>query len=350
MTEKDIIAGLFGGSVQTLGSQPAVETPTVRVVQFEQPAPAPPAPEAVVTPPAEATPPSAAAVVTDPPATPPVDLKSIFGEEYGDADKVKSLLGELPTLRERIAEYEKKVKAVDENPYIKSRLAWQQEGRDESLHDLVYYNDPAKMTPEQKVALKLQIDHGLSPQEAEQYVNLTYKIGEDYDAEDPSVVQARMQLKIDGGAADKFINQWREQQTQPVPKYDYAAQVQSWTPQIEKSIEGLKGIELIDGIKYIGDDQGLADVRNHLSSVLSTEGVQMDLSSPQDVQALQTMARDHYIARNFDKIVGYLRNEWEKAQNLKNSNVPTPAGNQTPPPAGKSQEAAIFGQIAKGRF
>ena len=345
----DPIAQSLGLTVERVGDNPA-DTATVREIRFEQPAQQqqPQAPAEPVQTPAEPAAPVAAAA--EPAAPAPVDLKSIFGEEYGEVDKVKTLLGEVPTLREKIADYEKTVKAVEEDPYIKSRLSWRQEGRDDSLHDLVYYSNPEKMSPEQKVALKLQIENGLTPAEAQQYVNFTYKVGEDFDDEDPAVVHARMQLKIDGTSADKFINQWREQQQQPLPRYDYAAQVQTWTPQIDKSIEGLRSIEIIDGIKFSGDEQGLADVRQHLATVLGTEGVQMDMSNPQDVQALQSMARDHYIARNFEKIVTYMRNEWEKAQQLQRSNVPQPAGTQQAPPAGKSSEVDLYKAIAGGRF
>ena len=93
MTTVDPIAQSLGLTVERLGDNPA-DTATVREIRFEQPAqPQPSAPAEPVQTPAEPAAPVAAAA--EPAAPAPVDLKSIFGEEYGEVDKVKTLLGEV---------------------------------------------------------------------------------------------------------------------------------------------------------------------------------------------------------------------------------------------------------------
>jgi HrpA-like RNA helicase len=321
-----VASPIAGFTVERVGITETVENqPTERLVTLGEPTP-PPAPEPGAAP---------AEPETEPSAAPSFDPKLTFGEEYDSVDKVKSVLGDYNKVKERLADYEKR---VESNPYIKSRLQWVSEGRDESLHDLVYHSDPEKLSPAQKVALKLQIESGLTPDEAQRHVNYTYKQGEDFDAEDPTVVYAQTQLKIDAKAADTFIQQWRAKASEPLPTFDYARQVETWNPHVDKTVEALNNIDLLDGIKFAADPASLNAVREHLKTVLGTEGVQMDINNPQDMQALQTMAKEHYIAKNFDRILSYYRNEWEKAAIRKDANVPQPAGTQTPPAPGKAGE------------
>lgn len=254
----------------------------------------------------------------------------IFGEGFDSVDKVKAELAAAKELKDKVAQYESQLKAAQvEDPYIKSLIDWTKQGKDRSLHDLVYHSDPQKMTPEQKVALKLQIETGLSAQDAADYVASKYMIGEDFDESDATVRKARLEMKIDSTLADKELSQWREKQMAPVQGYDYQAQVKSWEPHVQATVNTVKELELAPGIKYPVPADVLAGVQEHINKVLGTEGVEMDASDAEQQKAVQSMASDYIKARTFESALKYLTVEMEKARIRENSNIPKPSP-QTP--------------------
>lgn len=318
MSETTATNGL-GWTVTELGPQTAQPTEPIQTIQLQ--APATEAPEALAEP-AQPAPPA-----TEAPKPDAFNPKEIFGEDYDSVDRVKEVLGKAKEYEGRLAEYEKKIKESEiEDPYIKSLISWNKQGKDRQLHDLVYFSDPSKMEPQEKIALKLQIESGVSREEAMAYVAHTYKLGDDFDAEDQAVKAAQVAMKIDANSADRFISEWREKESQPAPTFDYAAQVQAWTPHIDATVQGLKSFEVLDGIAFQADDKMLADVANHIKTVLGTEGVEMDASDPKQMEALKTMATEHFVAKNFKNILTWYRNEWEKSTTLKESNVRPSAG------------------------
>lgn len=286
--------------------------------QEQSPEPsAPPAPEAKTTPAQE-------------PELPVFNPKEIFGEEYGDPEKIKqewsrlkSLSGEYEKLK---GEYEKS--KAPEDPYLKSLSDWIGQGKDRKLHDLVYESDPSAMTPQQKVALKLQIDKGLSPEKAMRFVEHQYKLGEGFDPEDVDVDMARTMLEMDAVDAHKYLEQFRAKASEPVPSFDYAAQVKAWEPHVTSTLNTLKEIPLMDDIKYPVSQDTYSGALAHINAVLSTEGVQMSHADPEQVRAVSQIARDFIVAKELDNILKYYRTEWEKQVIKKESNIPGPSGEQ----------------------
>jgi len=302
-------------------------------------------PSAVVTPEPTKTPtepsPTPEVSATEPTPAPPTPVAGefkpevIFGEEYDSLDKVKAELQAAKELKGKVTEYESKLKeTVVEDPYIRSLIDWTKQGKDRSLHDLVYASDPSKMTPEQKVAMKLQVDTGLSPQEASEYVTSKYMIGEDFDESDPQVRKARLELKIDSTTADKELSQWRAKQMEAVPEFDYQAQAKSWEPHIQATVNTVKELELPNGTKFPVPQTVLEGVQNHIKTVLTTEGVEMNASDPEQQKMVQSIAMDYIKARSFEDAMKYLTIEMEKAK-IKESSVIPPTKPTTPHTPGK---------------
>jgi hypothetical protein len=334
----------LGWTVTELG--PAADQPSepIRTVQLQ--APAEQVAETIVEPEQPATPPAPEAPKPD-----AFNPKEIFGEDYDSVDRVKEVLGKAKEYEGRLAEYEKKIKESEtEDPYIRSLITWNKQGKDRQLHDLVYFSDPSKMEPQEKIALKLQIESGVSREEAMAYVAHTYKLGEDFDAEDQAVKAAQVAMKIDANSADRFISEWREKESQPAPTFDYAAQVQTWTPHIDATVQGLKSFEVMDGISFQADDKMLADVTDHIKTVLGTEGVEMDASDPKQMEALKTMATEHFVAKNFKNILTWYRNEWEKAATLKESNARPSAGQPMGESKGVKSPTSWMQNVPTGAF
>ncbi len=279
---------------------------------------------------AQAQAPEAKPAPAEPAPVPAFKPEEIFGQEFGEIGKVKSEWERLKSLEQEHskikAEYEK---SKVEDPYLQSLISWTKEGKDRQKHDLVYFSDPTKMSPQEKVALKLQIDKGLSAEKALRFVEHQYKLGEEFDAEDVDVEMARTMLEMDAVDAHKYIEQFRAKESAVAPAFDYAAQVQSWKPQIESTLGTLKEIPLLDDIKFPVSQDTIKGATAHIEAVLGTEGVEMDAKSPEQQQAVAKMVKDYIIANEMDNILKYYRTEWEKKAIAKESNIPQQNG-QTP--------------------
>lgn len=288
----------------------------------------PPPTQTPATPPATPVAPEAKTEPVTPPTPPVFNPKEIFGEEYGDVDAVKqewerlkSVKGEYEKLR---GEYEKS--KAPEDPYLQSLTDWVRQGKDRKLHDLVYESNPENLTPQQKVALKLQIETGLTADEAMRLVEHQYKLGEGFDPEDADVQVAQISLKVAATEAHKYLDQFRAKASEPAPTFDYAAQVKSWEPHVTSTLGTLKEIPLSDDIKYPVSQETYNAALSHINAVLGTEGVQMDHRDPAQITAIKQMARDFIVARELDSILKYQRTEWEKQVIKKESNIPTATG------------------------
>lgn len=333
----------LGWTVTELGPATAEPIEPIKTVQLQAPE------QATTEPIVEPIPPASPA--SEAPKPDAFNPKEIFGEDYDSVDRVKEVLGKAKEYEGRIAEYEKKMKESEiEDPYIKSLISWNKQGKDRQLHDLVYFSDPSKMEPQEKIALKLQIESGVSREEAMAYVAHTYKLGDDFDVEDQAVKAAQVAMKIDANSADRFISEWREKESQPAPTFDYASQVQAWTPHIDATVQSLKSFEVLDGIAFQADDKMIADVAGHIKAVLGTEGVEMDVNDPKQLEALKTMATEHFVAKNFKNILTWYRNEWEKSATLKESNARPVAGQPLGESKGGKTATSWMQNIPTGAF
>lgn len=263
----------------------------------------------------------------------------VFGEGYDTVDKVKEALTAASELKGKVVEYEAKLKeSTVEDPYIKSLIEWNKQGKSKETHDLVYYSDPSKLSLADKVALQLRLETGLSPEKAMKVVNHKYKLGDDYDAEDPEVDIARTMLEVDAKKAHDQIEQFRAKESAPTPTFDYAAQVSSWKPQIETTVNTLKELEIQPGVKYPVRAETIEAARQHIEGILLSDGVEMSAKDPEQQKVMQNIASDFIKAREMENILKFSQTEWEKKQIREQSNIPpiTPATPVTPT-GGKSE-------------
>lgn len=260
---------------------------------------------------------------TEPIITDTFKPELLFGEGYDTVDKVKEALGTATELKSKVAEYEAKLKeSAIEDPYIKSLVEWNKQGKSKDTHDLVYFSDPTKLSLADKVALQLQLESGLSPEKAMKVVNHKYKLGEDYDAEDPEVDIARTMLEVDAKKAHDHIEQFRAKESAPTPTFDYSAQVSSWKPQIESTINTLKELEMPFGVKYPVRAETIESAKAHIESILLSDGVEMNVKDPDQQKVIQNIASDYIKAREMDNILKFSHTEWEKSVIREKSNIP----------------------------
>lgn len=305
------------------------ETPQGRVIDLSPVVieDIPTEPEAVVVEP----------VITEPSVPSEFKPEQLFGQEYDSVEKVKQELEAAKELKAKVSEYEVKLKeSTIEDPYLKSLIEWSKQGKSKDMHDLVYFSDPSKLDLAQKVALQLQIETGLSPEKAIKVVNHKYKLGEEYDAEDPEVDIARTMLEVDAKKAHDQIEQFRAKESAPTPSFDYVAQVNSWKPQIETTVNTLKELEVMPGVKYPVRQETIDAAKAHIESILLSDGVEMSVKDSEQQKMVHNIASDFIKARELDNILKYSHTEWEKKQIREKSNIP-PSTPQTPKVATKGQ-------------
>jgi len=252
--------------------------------------------------------------------------KEVFGEEYDSIDKIKEALTKTKELQGKVLQYDK---PSLKDPYVASLTEWLDQGKSKEHHDLYYNSDPSKLSAADKVALQLQVESGLSLEKAVKLVNHKYKLGEEYDEEDPEVDIARTMLEMDANTATKVIEQIRAKAIAPIASFDYDAQVRTWEPHIVSAVDNFKEIEISSDLKYPVPASALAEAKAHIQGVLSSDGVEMDVKDPKQREIVQGIARDFIKARQTEDILKYARTEWEKKQIREKSNIP--ASDTTPP-------------------
>jgi len=285
-----------------------------------------------------------------PAPTPTVpDFKAIFGDEYDNEEKVKGVLKEYGELKGKLTEYEQKVADLDhDNDYIKSLRTAIKNGRSQESHDKVYYSDPTKMTPAEKVALQMQWDDGIDAATANKLVNYKYKLGEQHDVDDPDVDMARTLLEVDAKKAEKFIEQHRQRESAPVVDDSLQKQIQAWTP-IVPSIASSVAEITIPGSDYkhkVSSDT-IKAVEKFLVDFVSDEGVEVDINNPQAKEELHQIAQKEIWWREKENIMKAMHTEWEKAEIRKKSVVPPPQGTQQVSLTSEQENAKILAKALR---
>lgn len=195
----------------------------------DEPTPSPdPAPEAIKS---EKTTP-------DPkPVDNSVTLKGIFGEEWSDTDKIKEALAKSkhdwlsdikdPDVREL-------VQAASKGISKQAFDTWKQIG------------DLGKLSGSEKIALKLQMEKGFSPEDAKFYVDNLYKLDVDLskiDKEHPDYASTRV-AQLEGGEQARAAEAWLAAKKDELSTPPTQMQLRKWEPQIPKLVAEHGKIEI----------------------------------------------------------------------------------------------------------
>ena len=310
---------------------------------------APVAPEAVApnqqapteptpTPAAPQEPPAPAAVVTPTPTptepTPPVPTFSeMFEGKYNSADDVKKVL----------SDYEARVKELEtrEPDFANDDLRFKnyalKAGFDEpKANVLKAVKDGTLTDPKDIVAARLQIEFGWDKQRVDNYMNRTYKLGEEYDAEDPDVMAAKDQLEMTAVIAKSFL-QDQADKVQVPQKVDYQSivqqQVENWKPVLPNIVKENSVLKVADGIDYAVPQETLASVEKYALEVLNMEA---GYDPSQHSKEMSELINKEVWYRERNNILNYVKTEYEKKAIRDKANVPVPSGTQTVPTGDKN--------------
>lgn len=249
-----------------------------------------------------------------PPAPPaPINhsdvLKGIFGDEWSDAEKVKDALSKAkqdPLEMIKDADLRSLVKAT--NAGIK-RDVYEKAAK-------INLDDP-KMTAAEKMTLYVQMKKGFSAEDAKDFVDLTYRLGEDEHADDPSVKLARLNMQEAAVDAEQWLREKKQEYSTPPTE----RQLKAWEPELPKLVAEYGKINLsAPGVKgeflYSIDPAKTAEMVDYLKGVIgSTEGFP-DPSSDGAKQWVKDAIQREMLHQNRDTIISDYA-KWIKAEELK---------------------------------
>jgi len=322
MNTEPISSSMFDGLAPVA---PEAVAPNQQAPTEPTPTPAAPqepsAPEVVVTP----TP-------TEP--TPPVPTFSeMFEGKYNSADDVKKVL----------SDYEARVKELEtrEPDFANDDLRFKnyalKAGFDEpKANVLKAVKDGTLTDPKDIVAARLQIEFGWDKQRVDNYMNRTYKLGEEYDAEDPDVMAAKDQLEMTAVIAKSFL-QDQADKVQVPQKVDYQSivqqQVENWKPVLPNIVKENSVLKVADGIDYAVPQETLASVEKYALEVLNMEA---GYDPSQHSKEMSELINKEVWYRERNNILNYVKTEYEKKAIRDKANVPVPSGTQTVPTGDKN--------------
>lgn len=318
---------------------PEAVAPT-QTAQPEQPQTPPQAPET----PAVETP-----TVTPTEPTPPVfNFSEMFEGKYQSVDEVKKSLQDYEA---RVKELETREPefANEDLRYINYAL---KAGLDESkARVLKSVKDGTLTDPKDIVTAKLQIQYGWDKQKAENYVNRTYKLGEEYDLEDSEVQAARDQLEMQSVMDKTFLSEQADKVQVP-QKVDYQSivqqQLETWKPVIPTLVKDNSVISIADGINYNVPQETLASVEKYVTEVLGMEAGYDPKNHSKEVSEL---INKEIWWKERSNILTHVQTEMEKKSIREKANVPPPSGTQTVPSGNKELDATkdVLRQMAEER-
>lgn len=315
----------------------AANPPAANIPDADPPAPAPDKPD-----------PAAPAAAPDVDKSNPSDLlKGIFGDEWNDPAKIKEALNKAKTdPLDAIKDGELKELVKATNAGIKR----------EAYEAAKKINlDDSKVTDADKMSLYMQLKKGFSKEDADKYVSLTYRLGENDNAEDPQVELARLNLKdhVSDYAENWLRDKKTEFSTPPTQR-----QLEKWNPEIPKLVAEHAKISIpVPGIDtpfvFAINPADTAEMENFLKGIVGNiEG----FTSPQDEGAIdwaKDAIRSRMLSKEFPKILDNFAKfiENDRLQKLVNpASAALKDANGVDPSKPQSDSASFYEQKKKERL
>jgi len=235
--------------------------------------------------------------------------KEIFGDKYESVDLIKSRLEEYEIQSQKIQELESK-QVTFANDYVRELNDALTKGISEKAFNQVYFSDPSKLTPAEKLELSLQWEKDFTPEEAKLYIEDKYKLGPDEDPDDRSVQVARLMMKADVKEAEKFLEQYRQKQLTPPSQPDNTQIVKAWEPIIPKLVDEVKSVT-VNNIPYNFSQEILNQAKDEVMNLIATD-FQGDAKNPEHMAFIRGVFTDRVKALSFDSAIQYFLTEQTK--------------------------------------
>ena len=311
---------------------------------------APIATEAPIVVPEVIAPVVAEPVVVAPVVDAPFDPKVIFGESYDTIDKVKAdfdrLQLELSDLRKREPEF-----ANDDIKFMNAAI---KAGIPSDQIDLVKgFKSGTMSDAKDLVSAQLRMQYGWSKEKTDLYMDKTYKVGEDYDVDDPDVQMARMQLDMSAEIAKTYLSDKTSKINVSEGGSNVEALIQqqqeAWNPIIPEMMNKHSVVKIAEGIEYTVPKETLEQAQKLVSDVLGSDI--FDVKDQRVREDLEAIVHKEVVYREFNNIVKHLNVEYEKKAIKEKANVPPVGGSQAVPSSNQELDnlRSILTQMAENR-
>lgn len=267
-------------------------------------------------------------------STPTVQPKEILGEEFASWDEVKTVLTKSKEAESKVAELEKNLKENEfANEEIRALNKAAKSGVSRESFDMASKADTAKMTPQQILSMDLQVSKGLSKEDADFRVSQKYKLGEEFLESDPTVRDARIEMKIDAQDAKERVDAFRVDKLTPEPVKLAEKKLAAWEPVLPQVMETIKTIPLeVEGMAYPVSPELLKKATDHARKFVSSELLNLDPTTPEGKETVQNVLQAYVWANEGPKMLRYQATEIEKKYIAKEVNLRKPEGEQGAPP------------------
>jgi hypothetical protein len=312
-------------------------------------------------PPAGETPPAAELKKNETSFDEATYLNERFGGKFKTTEEIQNKLKELDELSGKYSAAELKAKELETNlsqapkfanDYIKGLNDYVSKGGDPKVYERVAGIDVDKLNEKDALVLKYRFEHGLSKEEAEFKVARKYKLSDQLDADDPDVKDARIDLRLDGKEAKKYLAQYKSEQMIPQSVREQQnfetqrqARVDSWKPQTAPFIESLKKIEIPfdekNSVTFEVPQETINEVTETMQQVIDAVGINPD---QEGLQQMKEILLSKIFFRNQKEINRTIKAAVDK-QWAKDTHHPSGLKEETPPatpPADKNMDLASF--------
>lgn len=289
--------------------------------------PEPPAPVSTVVddPNANNEPPAPAAAAPPAPVEPNHSdiLKGILGDEWGD----------LPKVKEALAKSKKDFLADIKDDEVRELVTATSKGISKAAYEqFKKIEGSGKSTPQDKLALFLQMSEGMSAEDAQVIVERQFKFGEEFNSEDPDTKLARALGQREILRAEKWLDEKKaELSTPPTLK-----NLKNWEPQIPSLIAANAKIEIsVPGMPtpfvYAMNPAKTTEVEQFLKGIISMNDGYPDPNTDEAKAWAKGAIQNHIIATEqaqvFDNFAKWMKNE-ELKQKVNPSGLPEIPGSQ----------------------
>lgn len=239
------------------------------------------------------------------------------------------------------------------NDFVRNLNKAMADGIDPDLYVAVTSVDTQEMDPKEALIIQAQWENGLSREDAEFFVNRTYRLsddGDELDMSDPDVREAQIRMNIDSQKAKDFIESQKSLALES-PRERFQAQVtQAWEPVIPKVVNQWKDIK-VQGksgeYSIPASPEALNAAQQMLSEVIQSGLLDM-MPSQEGLEIAHAMVEKEILKHDFSAAIDYIADSLKAKQLEERHNPRRPVGQYTPPMPAQQQGLVDFLKSVRG--
>jgi hypothetical protein len=282
--------------------------------------------------------------IVEQPQSPAFDLGEKFGGRFKSIDEVETYLMDVES---------KASKDPFANDLVRNLNKAIADGIDPELYMNVSRMDVSQMSEKEALILEAQMKNGLSPEDAEFFIERAYKLPEEineYNANDPDVREAQIKMRIDAQKAKEYLDNYK-QDALTSPKEKWQAQMTAaWEPMIPKVVDNFKNftVNTKSGDFNIPASEGAIKAANTLLSEVIKSGMLDNMPDQEGMAIANAIVEKEILKHDFHYAIDYIANQMKQQQLEQKHNIRKPFTQQAPTNVGEQQGMIDFLRSVRG--